>query len=276
MNSDIREFWNTKEKRYKTAIAIGVGLLILGFIITQIVKLTWANANPLFAYAYVEDSNASEVFPEVAVCPGFSENGTLGAITSVTCVFQSYGQALQKVSVTPSVSYTIEGIVHNCFKINQEMSIVSRNLTDVIRCTAKSNVNVLSAFYDENTGAPSYWFSWTILPLYHDTAIGLVKWFYNGEEVGYKVQTVQEEYRFGPNILPEGVQFTIQWDFLGQGRYGIIYTYDFWTGVGVIGGYSFLMIQVFKFFMWIGHTCLKVRDEGYREPSLEPTNYQSL
>jgi len=274
----LKDFWSSKERRYKIIVGIAIGLLVFTFIIAQLVKLTYANANPLFAYAYVEGPNPSETFPEIALCPGFDSNGTIGTIISVSCVFQSYGNPSKTIPVISPVPYTIEGIVHSCYRINQDMNFVSRNLTDIIRCTVKSTVNVLSSFFDENTGVPTYWFSWTVIPLYHDTAIGIVKWFFNGEEVGYKVQTVQDEYRFGQNVLPEGIQFTVQWDFLGQGRYGEIYTYDFWTGVGVIGGYIFIMVQFFKLFMWLGYTCLKLEKEndGYRQPAPAPANYQSL
>jgi len=274
----IRNFWSTKENIYKAIVGIILGVFVFSFVVTQIVRVANANANPLYAFAYVEDSNPSELFPEIAVCPGFFSNGSIGSITSVDCSFISYAIPTQAVDVIPGVKYTIEGLVHTCYKVNQPMKILSRNLTDMIRCSVKSNVNVLSTYYDENTGTPTYWFSWTVFPLNRDTAIGLVKWYFNGKEVGYKVQTVQEEYRFSSST-PEGVQFTVQWDFLGQGKFGEIYEYEFWTGVGVIGGYTFLTVQVFKFFMWIGHVCLKVHEEGgYRQslPPTQPNNYQSL
>jgi len=225
----------------------------------------------------VETLNPSEVFPEIAVCPGFDSNGTLGQISSVTCSFQSYGNTNQPVDVLGPTSYTIEGVNHQCYRLNSKLAFVSRNLTDLIRCTVSSNVNVMSHYYDENTGYSTYWFAWTVLPYSHDTAVGLVKWFFNGEEVGYKVQTVQEEYRFGGNNMRSGVQFTVQWDFLGQGRYGEIFTHDFWTSVGVIGGYVFLIVQFFNFSVWIGNNCLRLQEDNeYRQPAPEPSNYQSL
>jgi hypothetical protein len=59
-----------------------------------------------------------------------------------------------------------------------------------------------------------------VLPYGQDTAVGLVKWFFNGRELGYEVQNIQQEYRFPLENGSDDVLFTVQWSFLGQGHYG--------------------------------------------------------
>jgi hypothetical protein len=59
-----------------------------------------------------------------------------------------------------------------------------------------------------------------VLPYGQDTALGLVKWYFNGQELGFEVQNIQEEYRFPYEKANSDVLFTVQWAFLGQGHYG--------------------------------------------------------
>jgi len=235
-------------------------VLMTTFIIFQIVRVANANANPLFAYAYVEDMSPKENFPQIAVCPIWNDT-YVGSITNVKCVFLQKGQSNAPVSTAQS-QYTIDGTTNNCWLLNKEQAFTATNLTDLIRCQVFANTNVLVSFYDSQTGPLTDWFAWNVLPYGQDSALGIVKWFFNGQVVGYQVQTIQQEYRFPTAPGTYDVLFTVQWDFLGQGNYGEIISYDFWTSVGVVGGYVFLAVQLYKLIMWAGfHLCKLQTDE---------------
>ncbi len=69
--------------------------------------------------------------------------------------------------------------------------------------------------------------------------------------VGYQVQTIEEEYRFAQQKGSYNTLFTVQWQFLGQGRYGNVGGYDFWTALGVVGGYIFLATQLYRYDQYV-------------------------
>lgn len=87
----------------------------------------------------------------------------------------------------------------------------------------------------------------------------IVKWFYRGKVFGYQVDVEQDQYRFNDKDQGWGLAFTVQWDFLGQGSIFHetfsdwklatekgFYTYDLGTAIGVIGGYIFFAVQLYK------------------------------
>jgi len=101
-----------------------------------------------------------------------------------------------------------------------------------------------------------------------------VKWYFQGKEVGYQIDNIQQEYRFQPSGKnPYGILFTLQWDFLGQADYGEFTTYDFWTGLGVVGGYCFLASQLYQFLVWTGKYLLRIDEDDI---SVERSKQQPL
>jgi len=164
-----------------------------------------------------------------------------------------------------------------CLIVNQNQGPIATAYTDLIRCSVEGNSNVLIALFDNNSPVPTNWFGWTNIPYQADSALGILKWYFNGNELGYQVETVEEEYRFHNTNV--GVLFTIEWDFLGSGVYGQVPAYDFWTALGVIGGYVFLATQLYAFLVWSGVYIFRINDNNVQQnqqPRPDPREYGSL
>lgn len=46
----------------------------------------------------------------------------------------------------------------------------------------------------------------------------IIKWYFQGTDLGYQVDTIEDEFRFNNTNL--GVLFTVEYDFLGAAVYG--------------------------------------------------------
>jgi len=229
----------------------------------------------LFAYVFEENANPSELFPQMAICPGENVNGT-GVVYDVVCNFsKSLGQNVPIPSPVTQ-NFMIDGVSQSCLVMNQGQGFTATSYTDLIRCSVNCNSNVQLAFFDNATPAPTNWFGWTNLPYQHDSALGIVKWAFNGRELGFQVETQDDEYRFKSDTNL-GVLFTVEWDFLGEGVYGEIPSYDFWTALGVIGGYAFLATQLYAFFVWSGIYIFRINaDVNVQQPRPDPRDYGAL
>jgi len=261
-----QQYFGNPLARLKSISFIILAILMFIFIITQIVRVAKANQMPLFAYVYEEGLNPSEVFPQVAICP--TTNGSsLGEITSVTCTFYKVSDNSQtSLSVIPQQSFQIDYTSYSCWTIQGPMP-TAHNLSDLIKCEVWTDMNIIVSFFDSSISAPSNWFGWQVLAWGQDSAIGIVKWYFQGQEVGYQIDSIQQEYRFEPSGKNSyGVLFTLQWDFLGQGNYGEFTTYDFWTGLGVVGGYCFLASQFYLFLVWAGKYLFRIDEEEIPRP----------
>jgi len=239
-------YFGTVESRCKSMTILMLFLLMTAFVIYQIIKVTYSVNNPLYAYVFEETVSPSQVFPEVAICPGrnFSNWGTIGAIT---CTFiPAFGQN-QSLSVI-SNTFNVDGNNLACFTVNPSQTVTAYNYTDLIRCSIQSDLNVLVYFYDPSALPVTNWFGWTVLPYQQDTSVGIIKWFYQGQDLGYQVETIEQEFRF--DELNVGVLLTIEWNFLGKAVYGQVTSYDFWTALGVIGGYIYLATKFYQFILW--------------------------
>jgi len=265
-------YFGSGESKLRSGIFIVLALLLAIFIIYDVVRIVAANQTPLFGYVYEEGQNPTALFPQIGICPGRNLT-TQGTLTKVTCNVVDEGGIDYPLEVTSS-TYTIDTIIYTCFDINQNLNAIAANLTDLIRCAAWSDMNVILTFYDSGAPVPTYWFGWTVIPWGQDSAIGIVKWFYRGQEVGYQVQTIQQEYRFNSEPNDYGVLFTVQYDFLGEGLYGEIIAFDFWTELGVVGGYVFLASQLFRFLYWCGFYVFKLDRNPEARPL--PRDYGAL
>jgi len=264
------KYFGNGESKLKSISFLILFVLMFIFVITQFVKVAKSSSTPLFAYVFEENANPSELFPIIAVCPGLAFN-TTPVIVQINCNFsQSAGQNTPLPESYPK-DFIIDGVSRSCFVMNQDQTVTANSYTDLIRCSVDTNTDTLIAFYDNRVPVPTNWFGWQSLPYQHDTALGIVKWMFNGREAGFQVETVDDEYRFKDPKL--GVLFTIEWDFLGEGVYGEVPTYDFWTAVGVIGGYVFIATQLYAFLVWSGIYIFRINTENENAHQPIPTSH---
>jgi len=270
----IQSYFQTKEQKIRGAVGGVLAILLTIFIITQIIRVANAARTPLFANVYEEGPAPTELFPQIAICPG--RNATqLAVITNVQCYFYTQTGGYVPITATPS-SYPIEGVNYNCYDINQDRAIIATNITDVIRCTVFTDLSVIIAFYDPSVQAPTYWFGWSVLSYGTDSALGIVKWFFQGKVSGYEIQTNQQEYRFNTNDAQYGVAFTVQWEWLGEAITGEFTTYDLWTAIGVVSGWAFLFVQIYKCIFFICSNAFGITEGSTQAPRPLPKNYEAI
>jgi len=267
-------YFGTAEMRVKSITFLILSILMTVFIITQIVKVAESNATPLFATVFEETLFPSEKFPQIAICPSSFNESTPAVITNVECQYWSHGVA---TLITDQIlsNFNINGNSLKCYTVNGKQGYTASNYTDMIRCSVETlnNTNIIITYFDNNSPASTNWFDWNVLPFGQDSAIGIVKWFFNGQDIGYQVQTIEDEYRFNqPNF---GILFTTEFDFLGEAVYGQVPTYDFWTSLGVVGGYSFLAVQLYTFVVWVASLVFKA-GENAQNKRPDSSEYGSL
>jgi len=273
--SIFQTYFGTKEQKIKGVVVSILSVLMIIFIITQLIRVANAAKTPLFANVYEESSFPTGIFPRIAVCPG--RNATqIAVINGVQCYF-SKTDGSQAAIPTIASTYVIDTISYSCFDINQNREYTATNLTDLIRCTVFTDLNVIVSFFDDKIPPPPNWFGWQVLSYGTDTAIGIIKWFFKGKDAGYQVQAVQQEYRFNPLDTQFGVAFTVEWSWLGEGIYGEFTTYDLWTAIGVIAGWVFLFSNIYKFIIWTCNTAFGL-DNNERSTSTRPLpkNYEAI
>jgi len=259
----IEKLYGSPDRKFKTLTGIFVFILLSIIIIFQLLRVI--QAIPLFAYAYVENSGSpSQVFPQFSVCPMRINSSLIGEISKIQCFFQNSIDNSQKTLTSSPSQRLIDSNPYSCMDVNMDQSVAAHSLSDYIQCKVWSNSNILSSYFDSSSGSPQNWFAWTSIPQGQDTALGLIKWFYNGQELGFQVKTTQQEFRFSNPQKDYDLLFTVQWDFLGEGVFGEFWTGDFWTSLGISGAFIWMGLQFYTGLIWIGHNCMKIPPDEIR------------
>jgi len=204
--------------------------------------------NPVYGLTYAE-RDKDELFGLIGVCPSNLDQTTIGTLDRVACFFHRNGKYSNDVKVEKKIYYNEGTNPRNCFQVDAT-GYAAYSKDDFIQCTVGGNSNALIDFYGFLQLPDQRFFQWTVLERGRDIGIGLLNWYIAGREYEYQINTIHDEFRFKPSNKTYDILFTVQWDFIGSARYKRMPGFDFLTGVGVLGGYIFLAIQLYHFLIF--------------------------
>lgn len=246
---------------------LSISFAIISFALFVVTFISYSHPQVASLMNFHDPSARSVEFPKVAICPASTQEQKV-TVTSVKCTYHDvinqhardhhhvegvieYKKIESNIDAIQSHPHVMGIELHDCFDVNynrEKSPVLSREEShSFVSCSVEATGDVrIQPYAFERKSPRRSWASWTHLKRNQSTMVAI-----QADDVAnwgrfYTVLREDEELRVQAS---NNVVFTIEFSRTKSRRYELVYSHDFWSTVGIVGGILLLHIVTYHLVM---------------------------